>query len=211
MAFSDYKSLAQVQEEYQIKYREENFIPAKSIDIPATFRLEFDFNLNYMDAFSSEAARCELIIFPILREIYKTYHQTTALWVQKTFSFDAKLNGSPDYMLSKKSELGKTILGLPLLLLAEAKRNDFEQGWGQCLAELVAALRLNQLNQAARPVYGVVTDGKLWEFGRLQEQVFTKNIKSYTVTDLEALFCALNGLFDLATQNLTDGSPSNCT
>jgi hypothetical protein len=199
MAFSDYKSLAQVQSAYQIRYQEEKFVSELEAKVPAFFCEEFNFNLTFMDPFSSEAARCELVIFPILREIYKRYYQTTALWVQKTFTFDEKLNGTPDYMLAKKSELGKTILASPLLLLAEAKRNDFEQGWGQCLAELVAA---DYLNHHTRPVYGIVTDGKLWEFGRLHNQVFTKNIASYTVTDLEELFCALNYLFDLATANL---------
>jgi hypothetical protein len=200
MAFSDYKTLAQTQEEYQIKYQEANFVPKLWIDLPAIFCAEFDFNLTSMDAFSSEAARCELVIFPILREIYKHYHSKTALWVQKPFAADEKLNGTPDYMLSRKSELGKTILGSPLLLFAEAKRNDFEQGWGQCLAELIAADRLNQFS---RPVYGVVTDGKLWEFGRLENQLFTKNADSFTINDLEALFSYLNGLFDLATQGIT--------
>jgi len=51
-------------------------------------------------------------------------------------------------------------------------------------------------------MYGIVTDGKLWEFGRLHHQVFTKNKVSYTISNLELLFCVLNGLFDLATQNL---------
>ena len=110
-------------------------------------------------------------------------------------------------MLSRKSELGKNVLGLPLLLLVEAKRNDFEQGWGQCLAELIAADSFacangDRMNQHSRPVYGIVTDGKLWEFGRLEHQVFTKNLASYIITDLDALFCILNGLFNLATQNL---------
>ena len=199
MAFSDYKSLAQVQEEYQIKYQEENFVSPRFLKVSALFLSELDFNLSCMDAFSSEAARCELVIFPVLREIYKSYHSKTALWVQKMFAFDAKLNGTPDYILSQKSELGKTILGLPLLLLVEAKRNDFEQGWGQCLAELLAAERLNQHK---KPVYGIVTDGKLWEFGQLQNDLFTKNIASYTLTDLDELFCVLNDLFHLATQNL---------
>lgn len=203
MAFSDYKSLAQVQEEYQIKYQEENFISEMPIDISAGFLAEFDFNLTSMDAFSSEAARCELVIFPILREIYKEYCQTTALWVQKPFTFDAKLNGTPDYILSQKSELGKTILGLPLLLLVEAKRNDFEQGWGQCLAELIAA---DNLNHHKRAVYGIVTDGKLWEFGRLNNNVFTKNIISYTIMNLEPLFSALNYLFHLATHDLENSA-----
>jgi hypothetical protein len=199
MAFSDYKNLAQVQEEYQIKYQEANFISGKLIEISAIFLGELEFNLSSMDAFSSEASRCEVVIFPLLREVYKNYYSKTALWVQKPFAVDAKLNGTPDYLLSQKSELGKTILGLPLLMLVEAKRNDFEQGWGQCLAEMVAADRINQHQRA---VYGIVTDGKLWEFGRLQNQLFTKNIASYTITNLEALFFALNDLFDRASDNL---------
>ncbi len=203
MAFSDYKNLAQVQEEYRIKYQEDNFVSRRFIEIPSLFLSELEFNLSCIDAFSSEAARCEAIIFPVLRELYKKYHTITALWVQKSFTFDAKLNGTPDYILSQKSELGKTILGLPLLLLVEAKRNDFEQGWGQCLAELLAAERLNQHK---RPVYGIVTDGKLWEFGRLQDDVFTKNIVSYTLTDLDSLFCVLNDLFFQATRNLESAS-----
>lgn len=199
MAFSDYKSLAQVQEEFQIKYQESNFIPKLWADLPAIFCDELDFNLTAMDPFSSEAARCELVIFPLLREIYKRYSNQAALWVQKPFSADSNLTGTPDYMLSRKSELGKTILGSPLLLFVEAKRNDFEQGWGQCLAELIAA---DRINQQSRPIYGVVTDGKLWEFGRLHHQDFTKNSDSFTITDLQELFSCLNGLFDLATQNI---------
>jgi len=61
--------------------------------------------------------------------------------------------------------------------MVEAKRNDFEQGWGQCLAEFVAADRLNSHSLA---VYGIVTDGKPWEFGRLHNQIFTKNSASTT-------------------------------
>jgi hypothetical protein len=57
------------------------------------------------NAFSSEAARCKLVIFPMLREIYKRYQHQSALWVQTAFSIDEKLNGTPDYMLSYKSEL----------------------------------------------------------------------------------------------------------
>ena len=125
--------------------------------------------------------------------------------IQKSFSADAKLTGTPDYMLSRKSDLGKNVLGLPLLLVVEAKRNDFEQGWGQCLAELIAC---DKLNQHSRPVYGIVTDGKLWEFGQLEHQVFTKNLASYIITDIDPLFCILNALFHLATQNLT---PQNLT
>jgi hypothetical protein len=38
--------------------------------------------------------------------------------------------------------LGKTVLEAPMVIVVEAKKNDFEQGWGQCLAELAASQKL---------------------------------------------------------------------
>lgn len=58
-------------------------------------------------------------------------------------------------------------------MVVEAKHNDFEQGWGQCLAELYAAQLLN--DDAERSVYGIVTDGSFWQFGKLERDLFTKN------------------------------------
>ena len=72
---------------------------------------------------------------------------------------DSTLNGVPDYIFGTKSPLGKKVLGLPLVLIVEAKKNDFEQGWGQCLAELVAAQKIN--GTIEKPVYGIVTDGNV--------------------------------------------------
>lgn len=95
-------------------------------------------------------------------------------------------------MISKRSPLGKTVLDYPLLMIAEAKKNDFNQGWAQCLAELIAAQKLNQNQQS---IYGIVTDGKYWEFGFLGVDVFTKNTKSYTIDNLEELFAGLNDIF----------------
>jgi hypothetical protein len=199
MAFSDYKSIAQVQAEFRIKYQEENFIFSQEYDVPRAFMEEFEFNQRNLDIFSSEASRCEIIIFPVLREIYKKYHQKISLWVQKPITYNEKLNGTPDYIISKRSELGKTFLESPLLIIAEAKKNDFEQGWGQCLAELVAVRDMNA--KADLPVYGIVTDGKLWEFGRLIEIVFTKNMTSFTIDELAELFGALDFIFQHAMSN----------
>ena len=198
MAFSDYKTISQVQAEYKIRYEEDNFVSVKAIELSDTFIKEFEFNRQNMDIFASEAARCEIIIFPILREMYKYYYKKTSLWIQKTISYDDKLNGTPDYVISKRSELGKTMLEFPLLIVAEAKKNDFEQGWAQCLSELIAAQYLN--NKPDNPVYGIVTDGKLWEFGKLIEKTFIKNIDSFTLTELNKLFGVLKFVFNEAIQ-----------
>ncbi|CAK0744008.1 conserved hypothetical protein [Gammaproteobacteria bacterium] len=192
MSFSEFKDIPQVQRKYGIKYKESNFIGVSEFAVPESFRKDFEFNLENFDAFSSEGARCEIIIFPILREIYQVYSSTLSLWVQKPLSFDDELTGTPDYIVSKRSEYGKLFLESPILSVVEAKKNDFEQGWGQCLAELVASQRLNN-NEV--PVYGIVTDGKTWEIGGLEANVFVKNIRSFTIDNLSELFSALDFVF----------------
>ena len=84
-------------------------------------------------------------------------------------------------------------MGRPLIILVEAKKNDFEQGWGQCLAELVAAQKIN--DDSDFPVYGVVTDGKLWEFGQLVGDTFIQNRTNFTIDNLPNLFGAMNAVF----------------
>ncbi|MGH8597141.1 MAG: hypothetical protein ACREXT_10835, partial [Gammaproteobacteria bacterium] len=87
----------------------------------------------------------------------------------------------------------KTVLETPLVMMTEAKKNDFEQGWGQCLAELVAARKLN--DDADLPVYGVVTDGKFWEFGKLTNGTMIKNTAVGTVNEIAELLGMLDFVF----------------
>jgi hypothetical protein len=196
MAFSDYKTLDQVQKEYQITYQEADYLTAEPIALSENFLAEMAFNQENIDVFASEGARSEAIIFPVLREIYKQYHEHYSLWIQKPVSYDEKLTATPDYVVAKRSELGKTVMAKPLVIVVEAKRNDFEQGWAQCLAGLIAAQKLNGDSQ--RPVHGIVTYGKLWEFGQLHQLTLLKNNKSYTIDQLRTLCNVLNFVFHTA-------------
>ncbi len=198
MAFSDYKNIEQVQTEFNISYQEKPFIVASELEPPAVFLEEFAFNREYLSIYSSEGARAEAVIFPILREVYKPYSQNYELWIQRSLTYDQKLTGTPDYLVSVRSPLGKTVLTLPIVVVVEAKRNDFEQGWGQVLAGLVAAQKLN--GQPEREVYGIVTDGKRWEIGKLRRNNFIQNTLGYAVDELPQLFGVIKTVFDAATK-----------
>ncbi len=69
----------------------------------------------------------------------------------------------------------------PLVAVVEAKRQDFDEGWGQCLAALLACRAANGERPPA--VYGVVSTGLLWEFGRLEGQRFVRHPDAYAVSD----------------------------
>ena len=192
MAFSKYKEIGQVQQEFGITLLEQSFIVAEPVSPSEAFISEFEFTLNSFPIIS-EGARTETIIFPVLREVYKDYHQSFTLWIEKPLSFNTQLSGTPDYILAVKSPLGKTVFTKPLVAMVEAKKNDFDYGWGQCLAELVAAQKIN--GDETFPVIGIVTDGESWQFGKLENSVFTKNLLSYPLGDLPRLFGALHYVF----------------
>jgi hypothetical protein len=44
-------------------------------------------------------------------------------------------------------------------------------------------------------VFGIVSNGKYWEFGKLEKTSFTQNNNRYLLQDLEQLFAAVNYVF----------------
>jgi hypothetical protein len=199
MAFTDFQSADQVQKAYQVRYVEQDFIVFKPKALPPYFVQEFEFDRINFDVFGSEASRCESVIYPILREACKSFIHDYSLWSHKSIRVDATLTGTPDYIVAKRSHLGKNVLDFPLVLVAEAKQNDFGRGWGQCLAEMVAAQQLN--GNPALAVYGIVTDGEIWQFGRLVDAVFTKNRSRVTIDRLEEVYGAVFGVIELSVAN----------
>ena len=197
MAFSDFKRISEVQEKFDITYAEEDFVKVHDAEPSEQFLQDFEWTRQNLNVFVSEASRCEAIIFPVLKENYKAYADNYELWIGTSIAYNQTLSGTPDYLISTRSRLGKTVVGKPLIILVEAKRNDFERGWGLCLAELVAAQKMN--NDAAFPVYGIVTDGNLWQFGRLVGDTFTQNRTDFVLTNLPMLFGAVSAVFKAAT------------
>ncbi len=194
MTSTNFNSIAQVQETFKIKYTEDEYIQYVDIEPSQAFLEEFEFSQRHINVFSSEASRCENVIYPVLRDVYKNYVDWFALWSHELISYDDDLSGTPDYLISTKSGLGKTVPGTPIIIVAEAKRNDFIKGWGQCLAEMVAVQRINDDDK--KTVYGIVTDGEFWQFGKLVENQFTRNETALTISDLKKVFGAIGYLMD---------------
>ncbi len=142
---------------------------------------------------NSEFAICENLIYPVLKEIWKSYCNKLTLWSHQSLVDNDNLSGFPEYILAKRSPLGKVVFDKPYLLLVEAKQDKFDEGWGQCLAEMVATQKLNENPEMI--VFGIVSNGKIWQFGKLKANIFTKNLTFYTFQDLDQLFAVVNYIF----------------
>ncbi|MCI5150053.1 MAG: hypothetical protein D3916_11810 [Candidatus Electrothrix sp. MAN1_4] len=143
--------------------------------------------------FINEITICERIISPIL-ELVSDQYKSLKLWSHVPYNVDqAKgLVGEPDYLVAPRTKYGD--MGVPPLCIVEAKKDNFAEGWTQALAEMVAASL-----QGADACYGIVTTGNTWEFGKLEQQVFTRDPKKFSATvDLQEVFEVLNWVFHQA-------------
>ncbi|MBW4520080.1 MAG: hypothetical protein KME16_10325 [Scytolyngbya sp. HA4215-MV1] len=193
MSFSQYQNLGETIQAFQIRYTEANFIQEVAFPISDYFRQDWDLMLEEGVVDNSEFAICQNLIYPVLKEVWKAYRSKFLLWTQKFFNYNASLSGFPEYILARRSPLGKVVFDKPYFILVEAKQDNFDAGWGQCLAEMIAAQQLNgELNIT---VYGIVSNGDVWQFGKLEDSIFTHNKTFYTIQALEQLFSAVNYLF----------------
>ena len=194
MAFTEFKNLGQILRKYDIRLEKKNFIVFTPQAAPARLVEDIDFVLKYVNYDSSEAAICENLIYPVLFQVWKDFLDILALHSHRTWQVDNSLTGTPDYLISPISKYGGTVIDTPVLVAIEAKKDDFEGGWGQCAAEMVAAQLANQNNDLT--VFGVVSNGEQWEFASLHQSFFTQNITAYSIFDLDKLYSALHFILD---------------
>ena len=149
MSFSQFSTLENALKTLQITGSEEAFVVPAAVEVSAHLRYEIDFTQKFVGLPRSEQARRENLIYPILRETWKHFPQLQ-IWSNEPIEYDANLTGTPDYIVASRSPLGVMVMSHPYLLVMEAKKDDFDWGWGQCMAGMVAAREVQQLAGTGR-------------------------------------------------------------
>ncbi|MGC8454117.1 MAG: hypothetical protein ACL9RN_14060 [Cylindrospermopsis raciborskii] len=132
---------------------------------------------------TSEAARREVLIAPILLEIAHITRST--INIEYPIEINQFLRGDLDYYLKSEHQI----------LVVEAKQADLTRGFTQLAVELIA---LNEWIWRTEPIlYGAVTTGEIWQFGSFQPEsnLVTQDLMLYRVPmDLETLMKILVGI-----------------
>ena len=145
----------------------------------------------------SEKAKSELLVSPILVEVRRLACDRVQLFSGEEFNVDRDrgLNGFCDFLFSRSAT--SYIIQAPVLMLVEAKKGELDVGWGQCVAEMVAAQIFNQSKDKPLPIiYGSVTSGKLWQFLRLEGKDVTIDTNEYQVMPVERILGILSWMVD---------------
>jgi hypothetical protein len=195
MPFGDYKTLGEAIRVFQVTETLEELIQPVPLAVNDNFRSRLTIRLANSPVDCSEWAVCENLIYPVLDEVAQNYAEYITIWSHVSLYRDERLLGTPDYIIAKRSPLSIRVMDTPLAMIMEAKKNDFDMGWGQCLAAMHAAQRLN--GDLQRIVYGGVSDGFIWRFGKLQGQTFVRHPQPYDLSRLDELFAALNHVLQL--------------
>lgn len=132
---------------------------------------------------TSETAKREFYIAPLLLELLD--YAPIEIEVDYSLNGGENLSGTVDYCLKAADQM----------LIIEAKKGDLECGFNQLAVELIALDRAIAAGQTW--LYGAVTIGNVWVFGRLDRasQSLHKDLNVYTIPgNLDDLIAILLGI-----------------
>ena len=133
---------------------------------------------------NSETAKREVYIAPILLELLDEIK--VKIDIEYPVYINQYLKGNLDYWIHSTNQF----------IVVEAKKADMEKGFTQLAVELIAMDKFLEAD-VNNFLYGVITVGDLWRFGKLdrQKKLIFKDIDSFRVPlDLKGLFQVLVGI-----------------
>lgn len=114
-------------------------------------------------------------------------HPNLKVW--KAAALDTgTLTGVADYLIAPF----RAYLETPLLCVTEAKRDDFERGQAQCLAEMYACAWNNRQAGHDVDVYGIVSNGQGWLFYKWERGGDVFETEQYAISDMPHLLGLLH-------------------
>lgn len=182
MAYSDF-SLVKARNDFGLILDESHNLFANTEPVLPSETLKILLNdyVPLATSISTEKARSEFLIAPLLAEVRRLLNNRVSLFSGNEFNVDSKrgLQGFCDYIISGSQE--QLFITAPVIIIFEAKKEDIVGGLGQCIAAMVAAQYFNQ-NQGSevKRIYGAVTTGTNWKFLILEEStVYIDKIEYY--------------------------------
>ncbi|MCI0704961.1 MAG: hypothetical protein L0241_28200 [Planctomycetia bacterium] len=181
MAFGDFK-YPEVVTHFGLTWQtvKDMFAGVPSVTPSSTFRESTAIGAHLATIVNTEKARSEWLIAPLLVDFWARYQGQISLFSGADFQADpsAKLTGFCDFLIGRAPQQPQIIA--PVMVIFEAKKENINDGLGQCIAGMVGAQRFNQrTNAPVDTVYGCITSGTAWKFLRLAGNILTYDLIEY--------------------------------
>jgi hypothetical protein len=192
MPYSNF-TLEEVRDKFSLQISSESFFSDLEPIAPSDYLKQALIRSKPFQTTGSEKARSEFIIAPILLELRYLKNNSVSIFSGEEFTVDRDLglSGICDFLISRNgSEL---IIDAPVIALVEAKKGVLKDGWGQCIAEMVAAKKFNEnRGKSIKNIYGIVTSGSLWHFFQMKQDIVFLDPNEYSLSPVDNLLAILN-------------------
>ncbi len=139
-------------------------------------------------ALISEKSRNEFIVVPVLVTCRELANNGFYIYSGVRFDVDAEkgLKGECDFILTRTPP--SPIVTAPVAVIVEAKRQDIEEGLGQCAAQMIAARIFNEREGRPTPrINGCVTTGETWQFMSLEQNTLHVDSRRYYINEVDKI------------------------
>lgn len=190
MPYSQFKTIAQAKAAFNLTIIEgSRFLPQTPPVTPSPTLSDYlQETLPIVATSGSEKARSEGIIYPILVDVRRSLDRQVSLFSGEEFNVDESvgLNGVCDFLLTRSLEVLE--IEAPAVIIVEAKKTDLKLGFGQCIAEMVAAQRFNEAQaQPISTIYGSISNGNQWQFLKLEGMSVFIDLAVYPLPPVECI------------------------
>lgn len=201
MGYSNYRSLKTVTAKFDVTVRLENLF-SNIVPIEPSIWLKRSVEIAYDNPLSNEKGKSERLISPILSEVHQLHKDKLTLFSGEELNVEPEngLNGACDFFFSAVPKA--YLLEAPIVTLAEAKDEDMDYGIAQCTAQMIGAMKFNDLqNKPVEQIWGCSTTAGEWKFLNLSKKenggyALTIDSTSYYVDKLDVLLGVFYKLFE---------------
>ena len=148
-------------------------------------------------AIGTEKASSELIVTDVLVELREKFEDRISIFSGIDFSVDVEkgLTGVCDFLVSLSPV--QFYLEAPIIILVEAKRENPVTGFGQCIAEMLAAQHFNaKRGNEISCIYGAATTGTMWQFLKMKGQQLYIDKEVYAIGQCDKILGILASMVE---------------
>jgi hypothetical protein len=189
MSYEEF-NLEQISSDFGLAIEEnvELFADIQEVQLDEFFLKYLHNNIPLAVAISTEKAKSEMIIAPILIEFRRMLNNQISLFSGVKFNVDNTrgLNGFCDFLISRSRQ--QSFIKSPVMAIVEAKNDNIKSGYAQCMAEMIAAQIFNEREgKEFENIFGVVTNGNQWKFLKLNKDTIYIDLNDYYIISPEKI------------------------
>ncbi|MEW6497438.1 MAG: hypothetical protein AB1589_33795 [Cyanobacteriota bacterium] len=189
MSYEEF-NLEQISSDFGLEIEEnvELFADIQEVQLDEFFLRYLHNNIPLAVAISTEKAKSEMILAPILIELRRMLNNQISLFSGVKFNVDSTrgLNGFCDFLISRSRQ--QSFIKSPVVAIVEAKNDNIKSGYAQCMAEMIAAQIFNEREgQEFESIFGVVTNGNQWKFLKLNKDTIYIDLNDYYIISPEKI------------------------